>query len=177
MSNLVKNIIRFALFILFQVFVLGKIPPLHQFVVPYLYFLFILWLPFKIARGALTLLGFMFGLGLDLFTKTPGLHAAACTLIAYVRPFLISLLMPKEATEIGYSEPSITSMGFVPYAVYVLVLTFLHHSYLVFMEWLHFGNFLYFIGKVFATTAISLLLILITETLFVRKAKYRTNVA
>jgi hypothetical protein len=30
---------------------------------------------------------------------------------------------------------------------------------------------------VFATTAISLLLILITETLFVRKAKYRTNVA
>jgi hypothetical protein len=177
MSNLVKNIIRFALFILFQVFVLGKIPPLHQFVVPYLYFLFILWLPFKIARGALTLLGFIFGLGLDLFTKTPGLHAAACTLIAYVRPFLISLLMPKEATEIGYSEPSITSMSFVPYAVYVLVLTFLHHSYLVFMEWLHFGNFFYFLGKVFATTAISLLLILITETLFVRKAKYRTNVA
>jgi hypothetical protein len=177
MSNLVKNIIRFALFILFQVFVLGKIPPLHQFVVPYLYFLFILWLPFKIARGALTLLGFLFGLGLDLFTKTPGLHAAACTLIAYVRPFLISLLMPKEATEIGYSEPSITSMGFVPYAVYVLVLTFLHHSYLVFLEWLHFGNFLYFLGKVFATTAISLLLILITETLFVRKAKYRTNFA
>lgn len=177
MSNLVKNIIRFALFILFQVFVLGKIPPLHQFVVPYLYFLFILWLPFKISRGALTLLGFLFGLGLDLFTKTPGLHAAACTLIAYVRPFLISLLMPKEATEIGYSEPSITSMGFVPYAVYVLVLTFLHHSYLVFLEWLHFGNFFYFLGKVFATTAISLLLILITETLFVRKAKYRTNVA
>ncbi len=177
MSNLVKNIIRFTLFILFQVFVLGKIPPLHQFVVPYLYFLFILWLPFKISRGALTLLGFLFGLGLDLFTKTPGLHAAACTLIAYIRPFLISLLMPKEATEIGYSEPSITSMGFVPYAVYVLVLTFLHHSYLVFLEWLHFGNFFYFLGKVFATTAISLLLILITETLFVRKAKYRTNVA
>jgi hypothetical protein len=85
--------------------------------------------------------------------------------------------MPKEATEIGYSEPSITSMGLMPYAVYVLVLTFLHHSYLVFLEWLHFGNFFYFLGKVFATTAISLLLILITETLFARKAKYRTNVA
>jgi hypothetical protein len=177
MSNLVRNIIRFAFFILFQVFVLGKIPPLHQFIVPYLYFLYILWLPFKITRAVLTLLGFIFGFALDMFTKTPGLHAAACVLIAYVRPFLVSLLMPKEATEIGYSEPSITSMGFVPYAVYVLVLTILHHSYLVFLEWLHFGNFLYFLGKVFATTAISLLLILITETLFVRKAKYRTNVA
>ncbi len=98
------------------------------------------------------LLGFLFGLTLDFFTKTPGLHAAACTLIAYVRPFLISLLMPKEATEISYAEPSMTSMGLMPYAVYVLILTFLHHSYLVFLEWLQFGNFLYFLGKVFATT-------------------------
>jgi hypothetical protein len=49
--------------------------------------------------------------------------------------------------------------------------------YLVFLEWLHFGNFLYFLGKVLATTAISMLLILITELLMVRKAKYRTNVS
>ena len=177
MSYLVRNIIRFALFILFQVFVLGKIPPLHQFIVPYLYFLFILWLPFKISRALLTFIGFLFGLSLDLFTKTPGLHAAACAFMAYVRPFLISLLMPKEATEISYSEPSYTSMGFVPYTVYVMVLTFLHHTYLVFLEWLHFGNFFYFLGKVLATTAISLVLVLITETLIVRKGKYRTNVA
>ncbi len=177
MSNLLRNIIRFAFFILLQVFVLDKIPPLHQFVVPYLYFLFILWLPFKIQRGMLTFMGFVFGLTLDLFTKTPGLHAAACVLIAYIRPFLIGILMPKEATEIGYSEPSITSMGFMPYAVYVLILTLLHHIYLVFLEWLQFGNFWYFMGKVFATSAISLLLILITEMLFVRKSKYRTNVA
>lgn len=177
MSILLKNILRFAFFILFQVFVLGKVPPLHQFIVPYLYFLYILWLPFKLPRGWLTLLGFLFGLTLDLFTKTPGLHAAACALIAYIRPFLISILMPKEAAEIGYSEPSFTSMGFVPYAVYVFILTLLHHIYLVFLEWLHFGNFWYFLGKVLATTAISLLLILITEMLLVRKAKYRTNVS
>ena len=48
MSELLKNIIRFIIFILFQVFILNKIPPLHQFITPYLYFLFILWLPFKI---------------------------------------------------------------------------------------------------------------------------------
>jgi rod shape-determining protein MreD len=177
MSNLLRNIIRFVFFILLQVFVLDKVPPLHQFVVPYLYFLFILWLPFKIQRGLLTLMGLVFGLVLDFFTKTPGLHAAACVLIAYARPFVIGILMPKEAAEIGYSEPSITSMGFMPYAVYVLILTLLHHIYLVFLEWLHFGNFWYFAGKVLATTAISLLLILITEMLFVRKSKYRTNVA
>ena len=85
MSELLKNIIRFILFILVQVFILFKMPPLHRFVVPYLYYLFILWLPFSLSRMSLTFIGFIFGLSLDYFVKTPGLHAAACTLIAYMR--------------------------------------------------------------------------------------------
>jgi rod shape-determining protein MreD len=177
MSDLLKNILRFAIFILVQVFILNRIPPLHRFVTPYLYFLFLLWLPFRMPRLALTLVGFLFGLGLDMFTKTPGLHAAACTLVAYVRPFLVSLMMPKEKTEISYAEPSATSMGWMPYSVYVLLLTLLHHGYLVFLEWMQFGNIWYFLGKVLATTGISLLLIAVTELLFVRKSRYRTNLA
>ena len=177
MSDLLKNIIRFAVFLLVQVFFLDKIPPLHRFIAPYLYFLFILWLPFKMPRLSLTLVGFLFGLSLDFFTKTPGLHAAACTLIAYIRPFLITLLMPKEIMDISHTEPSITSMGWMQYAVYVLVLTLMHHVYLVFLEWLQVGNFFYFLGKVLATTAVSLLLVLITEMLFYRKSRYRTNIA
>jgi len=35
----------------------------------------------------------------------------------------------------------------------------------------------FFIGKVLGTTAISLLLILVTELLFFRKQKFRTNTA
>ena len=177
MSDLMKNIVRFILFILLQVYVLNNIPPLHQFITPYLYYLFILWLPFKMPRISLTLIGFVFGLTLDYFTKNIGLHAAACTLIAYLRPFMINLLMPKESSDYSYAEPSITSMGWMPYSVYVLVLTLLHHMYLVLLEWLEFGNFWYFIGKVIATTAISFLLVMITELLFYRKSRYRTNVA
>ena len=177
MSDLLKNIIRFVIFILVQVFILNRVPPLHRFVSPYLYFLFLLWLPFRMPRMGLTLLGFLYGLTLDMFTKTPGLHAAACTLVAYIRPFMVSLLMPKEKTEISYTEPSVTSMGWMPYVIYVLVLTLLHHGYLVLLEWLQFGNFWYFLGKVTATTGVSLLLIAVTELLFVRKSRYRTNLA
>jgi hypothetical protein len=116
MSSLLKNVLRFAFFILFQVYVLHKIPSLHRFVNPYLYFLFILWLP-------------------------------------------------------------ITSMGWAPYATYVFILTLLHHGYMVFLEWMHVGSFLYFLGKVVATTGISLLLILIAELLTFRKERFRTNTA
>lgn len=177
MSLIIRNIIRFSLFILFQVYVLNKVPTLHQFVKPYIYFLFILWLPFKINRFWLLIVSFLFGLTFDFFTATPGWHAAACVLIAYVRPFLLNILLPQESTEITYAEPSFKSMGLTPYAVYLLLLTFIHHAYMVFIQWIQFGNFWFFLGKVTATTAISLLLIIITELLFVRKAKYKTNLA
>jgi hypothetical protein len=177
MSSLVKNMIRFALFILVQVFVLYQVPPLHRFITPYLYYLFILWLPFSTRRGSLMLVGLIYGLTLDYFLSTPGLHAAPCVLIAYVRPFVINMLMQQESNSQNYASPSPTSMGWAPYLVYILVLTLVHHVYLVFLEWMQFGNFLYFIGKVSATTAVSLLLIIITELLFYRKEKFRTNTA
>lgn len=177
MSTLVKNIIRFILFLLVQALVLDKVPPLHQFVKPYLYFLYILWLPFNTPRLGLMLLSFAFGLCMDYFSGTPGLHAAPCVLIAYLRPFLLNVLMPQEKTELSYGEPGIASIGFAPYSVYVVLLTFIHHAYLVLIEWLQFGDFLYFIGKVAATTAVSLLMIFVTEVLFYRKSRFRTNAA
>ncbi len=120
-------------------------------------------------------ISFLLGLTLDYFLKTPGLHAAPCVLIAYVRPFIINMLIPKEGADHNYSSPSIVSMGLAPYATYVVVLTFLHNGYLVFLEWMQFGNFLYFLGKITATTGVSFLLIMITELLFFRKEKFRTN--
>lgn len=177
MSNLLKNIVRFVLFILVQAFVLDKVPPLHQFIKPYFYFLFILWLPFSISRSFLLIVAFIFGLSMDYFSGTPGLHAAPCVLIAFLRPYLINILLPQEAVELAYAEPSFRSMGWAPYMVYVIILTFVHHAFLVFIEWMKVGSFVFFIGKVTGSTAISLLLIFITEMLFNRKSKYRTNAA
>lgn len=177
MSDLVRNSLRLIVFLLVQVFVLNKIPFLHQFVVPYLYFLFILWLPFSIPRPGLLVIGFFTGLLLDYFMWQPGLHAAACVLIAYIRPFIITLLIPKDTQEFNYREPSPKAMGWAPYSVYALVMTFVHHLYLTLLEWLQFGTWLDFLIKVGATTAISMLLIFTVELLFPRKVKFRTNTA
>lgn len=173
MSLLFKNIIRFIFIMFIQIFVLNKIPPLHQFIVPYFYFVFILWLPFKMGRSALLLISFSVGMVVDMFFKTPGLHAAACVLIAFVRPFLINLLLPKEATDWGNEEPSKKTMGPVPYATYLVILTLLHHFYLILLEWMQFGSFFYFIGKLVATTLISLFLIMIADLFLNRKSKLR----
>lgn len=175
MSSLVKNIIRFCLFILVQVFILNQLPPLHRLITPYLYFLFILWLPFKMGRRLQIVLAFCLGFALDSFMHTYGLHAAACVLIAYVRPFLINILISQEGAESNYNEPSIQSMGPAPYFTYAAILTLLHHMFLFFLQALQSGGYFYFMLKTVASTAISLLLILLVELLFVRKQRFRTN--
>ena len=177
MSNLVKNIVRFCLFILVQVFVLDQVPPLHQLVTPYIYYLFILWLPFKMGRRMQMVLAFALGFALDSFSNTYGLHSAPCVLIAYIRPFLINLLISQEGAESNYNEPSIQSMGFTPYFTYVTILTFIHHTCLFFLQALQTGGYFYFLLKALISTAVSLLLIFLIEMIFIRKQRFRTNTA
>jgi hypothetical protein len=175
MNTLVKNIIRFMLFILFQVFVLDKIH-LHQMVTPYLYFLFILWLPFKMNRTLLMVIGAVVGFTLDSFRHHPGFHTAACVLIAYIRPFLINFLIPQEGADSTYDEPSIRSMGgLLPYIIYSGILILFHNAWLFFLEAWQFGDGWYFFIKTVLSTGISLLLVIIAELMFSRKQKYRTN--
>ena len=173
MNLVLKNIIRLTLMLAIQVFVLNKVPPLHQFIVPYFYFVFLLWLPFKITRTALLFVAFGLGYLTDIFYKTPGLHMAACVLLAYLRPPFIKLLLPKEATEWGNEEPSRKTMGQVPYITYVVGLTLIHNFYLILLEWLQFGSFLYFTGKLLATTLVSLLMIIIADLLLSRNSSTR----
>lgn len=169
MNNVIKNSVRFVLFLLVQIIILNEVPPIHQFITPYLYFTFILWLPFGTSRLSLTLLGFIVGYALDVFTNTPGLHAAACGLIGYVRPSILNLLLSQETSEEFNREPSVGSMGWGPFLIYVMILTFVHHFYLVLLEWLQFGNFVYFIGKVIATSLMSVLLIFVVELVMNRR--------
>ncbi len=175
MSTIVKNIVRFCVLILFQVYVLDKIR-LHQMVTPYIYFIFILWLPFKINRTVLMLLSFILGMTLDSFRHHPGFHAAACVLMAYVRPFIINLMIPQEGAETNYEEPSFRSMGgMLPYLIYAGLLIMLHNSWLFLLEAWQFADVWYFFLKTLLSTAIGLMLVLITELLFSRNQKFKTN--
>ncbi len=175
MSSLLRYILRFALLILVQVFVLNQIPPLHQYITPLLYYIFILWLPFNIGRSQLLIVSFFTGLALDFFTKTPGMHAAACVLIGYIRPFIINIIVPQQGVEFNYREPSATSLGNIQYMIYVVVLTVLHHGMLFTIQAFQFGNILYLLLKTLGASIISFLLILIVEIIFARKQKFITN--
>lgn len=177
MAAIPKNIIRFIFLVLFQALVLDHIR-LHQMITPYIYFLFILWLPFKINRTLLMVLAACLGFAIDSFRHHPGFHLAACVLVAYFRPFIINVLMAQEEGETNYEEPSIKSMGgLLPYLIYISVLSFIHNAWLFLLEAWQFGNAWYFISKTVMSSGVSIALILITELLVNRRQKFRTNTA
>ena len=122
------------------------------------------------------IVAFALGFSLDNFRHNPGFHASACVLIAYLRPFLINMLIPQEGADSNYDEPSIKSMGgFFPYMVYAGILTIVHHGWLFFLEAWQIGDFWYFIIKTLTSSIISLVLIMLAESLFSRKQKFKTN--
>jgi len=168
MSELLKNIIRFVLLMFVQVFILNHIM-LSGLVQPYLYLLFILLLPFQTPRALLLILGTATGWGLDNFMHTPGLHAAACAAIAYLRPFLIGMLSPQGGFEDTTRAPSPLTMGTGKFIFYASVLVLIHHLIYFSLEVFNFQSTQYLILKILCSTLVTLLLIFVYGLLFFEK--------
>ena len=99
MINLViRNILRMLVLILFQVLVLNNIQ-VSGYINPYMYVLFILLLPFETPRWLLLISGFAIGISIDLFANTLGMHTSATVFMAFLRPYILKLLMPHDEYE------------------------------------------------------------------------------
>lgn len=175
MNNFFRYGFRLFLFILAQHFIAYRIPPLHDSFSVIFYYLFIIWLPFNVSRSGLIFISFLTGLFMDSFTRTPGMHAAACVLIGYVRPFIINFLLPNKDVNFNYREPSVISLGLVPYLTYTSLVTMLHHLCLFMIIAFQVGNIGYLLLKTLGSSVVSLLLIAVIEIIFTRKQKFLTN--
>ncbi|TAN13903.1 MAG: rod shape-determining protein MreD [Chitinophagaceae bacterium] len=170
MSELLKNIIRFILLILLQVFVLNRIM-LHGLATPYLYMIFILLLPFNIPRWALMVCGLALGLSLDMFMNTPGMHAAACLVMAYLRPFVINILSPQGGFETARATPSVASMGWSRFMMYALILISIHHFVYFTLEIFDFHDIIFWLLKIILSLIASFILVFLFEMLLAAKTR------
>ncbi|MCE1156066.1 MAG: rod shape-determining protein MreD [Bacteroidales bacterium] len=126
-----QNIVRFILLILIQVFVLNNIR-FSGFINPYIYILFILLLPVRFPRWISLILGFALGLIIDSFTNTPGVHAFATVLIAYLRNPVINAFISVE--EGANPVPGLHSFGVSAFVKYLISLVVIHHTAFYFLE-------------------------------------------
>lgn len=164
------NIFRLLLLLLAQILIFSNVN-FSSFVNPYVFPLFVLLLPFETPRWLLMILGLGAGLLLDFFLGSMGMHAAACLLVGYLRPFLINVITPK-GTEFEIS-PNVYAQGITWFVVYLGITMFIYLVFYFFVEAATFLNFFLMLLKIFLSVIVSVSFMLIFLFLFSTKKKRR----
>lgn len=163
-KRLVGNIIRFILLAFAQIYIFNKIQ-VSGYINPQVYVLFILMLPFEISGFWLLTFAFSMGLTIDYFQHTPGMHAAASVIMAFLRPGIIRLVGNKDDVE-PWQYPNVRDAGSLWFMTYTIILVFIHHFFLFYLEVFRFSEFIQTLLKVLINTALTSLIIMLIQFLF-----------
>ncbi len=169
LNKISTHILRFILLILIQVFILNNIL-FFQLVNPYIYIYFILLLPFNIPKVLIIILGFLMGLCIDLFSGTMAIHAFATTFIAFLRPYILTFFSPHDGYDTT-TEPTIAYYDISWWIKYSLLMVFIHHFLLFYLEIFSLNNFFYTLIKVVLSSVLSFIIMLLCQLFFHKTAK------
>lgn len=168
MNNIVlKNILRFIAVLLLQVFVFNKIY-LSGYINPYVFLMFVILLPFETPWWLLLLSSFTIGFCVDIFTGSIGVHSAATTAVAFARPALLKIILPKlDRTITVY--PGVGYMGIPTFTLYTALVVFIHHFIFFSLEVISFSELGIVFIRTLVSTLISTLVIVLLELIFRKK--------
>jgi rod shape-determining protein MreD len=128
----IKQVLRWLLLVFLQLTVFNNIG-LYGLLNPFVYVFFLLYLPLGIPRSLLMLLGFATGLTIDIFSNTGGLHAMAATLLCYLRPIWVKIIIPRTNYD-DLQSIKLREIEFGQFVTYSAVLIFVHHFSLYVVE-------------------------------------------
>lgn len=166
MNKSIQHISRFFVLAVFQVLFLNNIQ-ISGYLNPYIYILFVLLLPPKLPKSLVLLCAFIMGFTMDVFSDSYGLHSAATVLLAYIRPSLLSLVSVRGGEDL--EDISIKQLRFGRFLTYTSISCFIHHFALFFLEAFRLSEFIDTIGRTLFSTVISLIFILLIESLRANK--------
>jgi rod shape-determining protein MreD len=168
---MINSILRFGLIfvilILLQVLLFNNIQ-FSGYVNPYVYLMFIILLPVEIPSWILLLLSFGTGLIVDLFCGSPGMHSSATLLAGFVRPYILAIVSPRDGYE-GRAEPSMMNYGFRWFLTYTVLIVFVHHTALFYLEVFRFTDFFRTFLRVLLSSFFTVIFIMFFE--FYRKGR------
>jgi rod shape-determining protein MreD len=167
MYLIARNIVRFLVVVLFQVLVMDNVL-ISGYMIPYVYLLFILLMPFETPRWIVLLSGFFLGLSIDFFEHTLGIHTAATVLVAYLRTPVLGLLAPRDGYEPD-TFPRIAYYGFIWFLKYTLIIVFIHHLALFYLEVFRLQEFFGTLLRVLLSSALSVTAIVLSQYFVFRK--------
>ncbi|MDE5678753.1 MAG: rod shape-determining protein MreD [Phocaeicola sp.] len=162
MLTYLQRIEWFIGLVLLQVLVLNHVH-IDGYATPFFFIYFILKYNAVVSRNVLLVWAFLLGLSVDVFSNTPGVNAAAATVLAFMREPILRLVTIRDSAE--DFEPSIKTMGFSPFFRYILLCTFLFCIILLVIDTFSFFNLPVLLLKILTDASITMVCILCAEAI------------
>ena len=155
--GVLRHILSLVIVLLLQMLVFNN---LHFLGIcqPYIYILFLIALPIRIPQWIELLIGFGVGLIVDMFCGSPGVHTAACSFLAYLRPIFIRRTI-QDAERISMTIDGL-SIGFNEYVKLVVLYTILHHTLVFLIEAWSLAHFWLLLAKIIVSSLFTIALLL-----------------
>lgn len=164
-NSLLLYIGRFIALVFFQVLIFNHINFLG-YINPYIYIIFIILAPLNINKSLFYFVSFLLGLTMDLFGDSGGVHAAACLIIAQVRPVVLRSVF---GLSYEFQTVKLSKVGLGALITYVVALVFIHHLVLFSLEIFNVSLALLIAKKTLFSSIFSILVINIILVLFRRR--------
>ena len=161
-----NNILSLLFILLLQVFVCNNIN-LFGYINPYLYIAFIFLFPLTNNRFIPLSLAFIYGITIDFFSDTGGIHALSLVLVCYLRIFFLKLFFRK--SEIDFLLFKLHQEAFGKVFNYVLTLTLIHHFVMFLFANFSLANISEILLNTIYSTAFTVVLYFFGSFLFRRK--------
>lgn len=139
-----------------------------------IYPLLIIILPVRTSTTILLLLAFFYGIVIDMFYSSPGIHTATLLLTAFLRPIVLGFIEPREGYSMN-SLPNVHDQGFSWFLMYSSILMFIHLFVYFSIEAFTFLYIFDIWMKTIFSFILSYILVLIYEFLFERNSTWSSR--
>ncbi len=164
-----RYLISFTVLVFLQVFILNNIQ-FSGYINPYIYILFIIALPFETPNWALLILAFILGLTVDLFSSTIGMHCSATVFMAFIRPYVLKVISPRDGYE-SETLPQLKYYGASWFIRYSAILIFAHHFVLFYVEVFRLTNFFTTFVRVVLSSIFTIIVVLISQYFYGKEVR------
>lgn len=165
MSRALHRSLWFIGLVLLQVLVLNNVH-IAGYATPFLYIYLLLVLPSTTPRIQLMFWAFGLGLAVDILSDTPGMNAAASTLLAFIRGWLLGPNLQRDTVE--SITPGVQAMGRIPFLRYAAPAVALHHAALLALEYLSLAHPWALLLRLLLSTALTLVCVMAIESIHAR---------
>lgn len=161
-NSVILNSIRFLSLLIAQIFIFNNLN-IFGYINPLPYVLFLLVFPFTANRSLFIFIAFLTGLTMDMFDNSGGIHAAACLVMAYVRPAALRFTY---GVSYEYNVVKLSKGSFYERIVFISILVLIHHLVFFSLEVFNVSSILYILKKTLLTSIGTILFCVLFNILF-----------